>query len=137
MISVLLADDHPQLMKSLKYLFETTRDIQLVATAKNGSEAVAQAYQYHPDIAILDISMPIMDGLEATRQIRAASKAARVIILSIYDSPVFIKSALDAGASGYVLKDHIANDLLAAIRAIHRGKRYFSLRIAEVAKQYI
>ena len=137
MISVLLADDHPQFTKSLKYLFETTGDIQLVATAKNGVEAVIEANQHHPDVAVMDISMPVMDGLEATRQIRASFPATRVVVLSSYDTPTFIQAALDAGASGYILKDFIANDLLAAIRAIHEGQRYFSQRIAKVAEKYI
>jgi DNA-binding NarL/FixJ family response regulator len=137
MISVLLADDHPQLAKSLKYLFETTEDIQVVALVKDGSEAVVQANRYHPDVAVIDISMPIMDGLEATRQIRTGSPLTHVIILSLYRSPVFIKAALEAGAVGYILKDFIANDLLAAIRAAYRGNRYFSLQIDKVARQYI
>lgn len=137
MISVLVADDHPQLTKSLKYLFETTGDIQVVATAKNGIEAVVEANRHHPDVAVMDISMPVMDGIEATRQIRTASSITRVIILSIYDAPTLIKAALEAGASGYVLKDLIANDLLAAIRAADQGNRYFSLRIAEVASHYL
>jgi DNA-binding NarL/FixJ family response regulator len=137
MISVLVADDHPQVRKSLLYLFEVAEDIQVVATAKNGVEAVAQAKQYYPDVAIMDISMPIMDGLEATRQIRTSSPSTYVVILSLYDFLTLIKAALDAGATGYVLKDYIANDVLLAVRAANLRKRYFSRRIAEVARQYI
>jgi DNA-binding NarL/FixJ family response regulator len=137
MISVLLADDHFQVRKSVKYLLETAGDIQVVATAKNGSEAVELNDRYHPDVAVMDISMPIMDGLEATRQIRTGSPITRVIMLSFYDYPAIIKSALDAGAIGFVLKDFISSDLRAAIYAAHRGERYFSHRIAELARQYI
>ena len=137
MINVLIVDDNGPVRKSLRDLIETADDIKLVATAANGIEAVEQARSSRPDVAVMDISMPIMDGLEATRQIRTGSPLTHAIILSLYRSPVFIKAALDAGAVGYILKDFIANDLLAAIRAAYRGNRYFSLQIDKVARQYI
>ena len=109
----------------------------MVATAGNGPEAVIQANRYYADVAVLDISMPIMNGIEATRQIRTGSPNTSIVILSIHDSPPYIKAALDAGATSYVLKELIANDLVDAVRAANQGKRYFSLRIAEVAGRYV
>jgi DNA-binding NarL/FixJ family response regulator len=136
MITVLIVDDHAQIRKGLCYLLETAKDMQVVATAENGIEAVTQAQLSRPDVAVMDISMPLKDGIEATRQMRLSCPITRVIILSIYNSSDFVQRALNAGAFGYVLKELIATDLVAAIRTIYQGKRYFSLPIAEIAKRY-
>lgn len=137
MITVLLVDDHTSFRKSLTYMLEATEDIQVVATASNGVEAVAQASLHCPDIAVIDISMPVMDGIEATRQIRGRCQFTRVMMLSIFDNPEYVQRAVEVGAVGFVLKDTIGKDLLAAIRALHMGKRYFSQKIAEIAEKYI
>lgn len=137
MITVLLVDDHASFRKSLKYMLEATEDIQVVATAANGLEAVVQAGLHCPDVAVIDISMPVMDGIEATRQIHGRCKFTRVMMLSILDNPEYVQRAVEVGAAGFVLKEAIAKDLLAAIRALHMGKRYFSQRVAEIAERYM
>ena len=137
MITVLLVDDHVSFRKSLKYMLEATEDIQVVATASNGVEAVAQAGLVCPEVAVLDISMPVMDGIEAARQIRERCRFTRVLMLSIFDYPEYVQRAVEVGAVGFVLKDTIGKDLLAAIRALHMGKRYFSQKIAAIAEKFI
>ena len=137
MITVLLVDDHVSFRKSLKYMLEATEDIQVVATASNGVEAVVQAGLQCPEVAVLDISMPVMDGIEAARQIRERCRFTRVLMLSIFDYPEYVQRAVEVGAVGFVLKDTIGKDLLAAIRALHMGKRYFSQNIAAIAEKFI
>jgi two-component system nitrate/nitrite response regulator NarL len=137
MIAVLLVDDHISFSKSLRYMLEATEDIQVVATAPNGVEAVVQARTHCPDVVVMDISMPVMDGIEATRQIREICRHTRVMMLSILDNPEYIQRALEVGATGFVLKDAIGKDLLAAIRALATGRRYFSQKIAEIAEKYM
>ena len=135
MITVLLVDDHMSVLKSLRYMLEATEDIQVVATASNGVEAIFQARQHCPDVAVVDISMPVMDGIEATRQIREHCRNTRVMMLSILDNPEYVQRAIEVGATGFVLKDAIAKDLLAAIHALAKGKRYFSQKVAEIAEK--
>ena len=130
MIAVLLVDDHSYIRKGLRYLLDTTPDIRVVDTAANGIEAVAKARSRQPDIVIIDISMPLMDGIEATRQIVRSCPVTRVLALSIYANREYMKNAVQAGAAGYVLKEAIGDELLEAIRALSRGKRYFSRKIA-------
>ena len=137
MITVLLANDHASVRKSLRYLLETTDDIQVIATASTGAEAIAKASFYYPDVAILDLSMPLMDGIKATREIRVRCPLTRIMMLSIYDNAEYVHRALEVGALGYVLKDMIGDDLLAAVRALHSGGRYFSQKIAEIAQKYM
>ena len=137
MITVLLVDDHAAIRKSLQYLIEKSDDIQVVATAANGIEAVAQVTLLCPDIIVMDISMPQMDGIEATRQILLLCGLARVLILSTYDTSDYIRSALEVGANGYVLKDTMGNDLLDGIRTLSVDKHYFSQKIAEIAEKYL
>ena len=137
MISVLLVDDHASVRKALRYLLEATDDINVVATASSGAEAISQVSFYCPDVAIIDISMPQMDGIETTRQIHQNCQSTRVMMLSIYDNPEYVQRALQVGAVGFVLKDTISEDLLAAVRALYKGGRYFSHKVAEIAQRYI
>ncbi len=137
MITVLLVDDNGPVRKSLRSLLEKEDDIQLVATAANGIEAIEKASSYRPDVAVIDISMPLMDGIEATGHIRECCILTRVIILSAYDDPEYVQHALEVGAKGYVLKEAVGEDLLEAIRIIQRGSHYFSEKIAEIAKKYL
>ena len=130
MISILLVDDHTYIRRGIRSLLEATADMEVVATASNGIEGIAKARLYQPDVAIMDISMPFMDGLEAIRQIRGLCPQTRVLTLSIYDNPAYIEGALQAGVRGYILKDAIGDELLEAIRILHRGERYFSPRVA-------
>ncbi len=137
MITVLIVDDNGPVRKSLRYLLETAEDMKLVATATNGVEAVEKARSHRPDVAVVDISMPLMDGIQATEHIRECCRVTRVIILSIFDGEEYIQRALEVGAKGYVLKDAVGFDLLEAIRVIHGGSHYFSSRIAEIAEKFM
>lgn len=134
MITVLLADDHIMVRDGLRYILEAAGDIQIVALASNGQEAVAQALVSCPNIGIIDISMPVMDGIEAARQILAICPHTRIVTLSMYQTGEYVQRALKAGAFGYVLKDAAGNELVEAVRSLHAGKRYFS---PQVAKYYL
>ena len=137
MISVLVVDDNGSVRRSLHDLLETADDIKLVATAPNGIEAIDKARSYRPNVAVVDISMPLMDGIEATEHIRECCRLTRVIILSGFKDSEYVRHALEVGAKGYVLKDTAANDLLEGIRRVHLGKYFFSHQIAELAEKYL
>ncbi|TMH87476.1 MAG: response regulator transcription factor [Betaproteobacteria bacterium] len=129
-VTVLLADDHAVVRDGLRALLETG-DLQVVATAGNGREAVAEALRLRPDIVIMDIAMPELDGVEATRRIVEKCPETRVLILSMYLSAEHIYRALQAGAQGYVLKESAGEEVVEAIRTLRAGKRYLSHRITE------
>ena len=131
MIKVLLVDDHTVLRDGLRFLLEAEGDIQVIGTAANGQEAVDQATVRCPDVVMMDISMPVMNGIEATKRIRALCENTKVVILSMYHTNDYIQRALDAGAAGYLLKDSAGTDLVAAIRALHAGKSYFNQKITK------
>jgi DNA-binding NarL/FixJ family response regulator len=136
MIKVLLVDDDAFVRNGLQYFLQMTTDITVVSVASNGTEAVAQARSSCPDVAILDIFMPNIDGIEAARQICSWCLWTRILMLSLSDNPEYIRRSLAAGASGYVLKDVVGIDLLDAIRTLYRGRRYFSGQISEIADQF-
>jgi DNA-binding NarL/FixJ family response regulator len=127
----MLADDHAVVRDGLRALLEGGNDLQVVAVAGNGREAVAEALRLRPDIVIMDIAMPELDGVEATRRIVERSPETRVLILSMYLSAEHIYRALQAGAQGYVLKESAGEEVVDAIRALRAGKRYLSHRITE------
>ena len=129
MITVILADDHAILRDGLRYLLEAEADIEIVATAANGQEAVEQAIQNCPDVVLMDISMPIMNGIEATKLICEVCKNTKVAILSMHHTSEYLQRALKAGAQGYLLKDSAGAEVIAAIHALHEGKSYFSQKI--------
>ena len=129
-------DDHALIRNSLSFLLEAAGDIQIVATASNGAEAILQASFSCPDVAIIDISMPLIDGIEAARQICTGCPHTRVMMLSIDDSQEFVRRALQEGASGYVLKETAGRDLVATVRALYKGSRYFSEKIVRLAEPY-
>jgi two-component system nitrate/nitrite response regulator NarL len=130
MITVLLADDHTVLLDGLRYLLEAQKDIMIVGTASNGQEAVDRAILYCPDVVIMDISMPIMNGIEATKHICKLCENTKVAILSMHHTREYMQRALEAGAVGYLLKDSAGIELVTAIRALHSGKRYLSRQVA-------
>jgi len=129
MITVLLVDDHAVLRDGLRFLLEAAGDIEIVATAANGQEALEQAAVHCPDVILMDISMPVMNGIEATRRIREICENTKVVILSMYHTSDYIQRALDAGAAGFLLKDSAGTELVAAIRALHSGKSYFDQKV--------
>jgi two-component system nitrate/nitrite response regulator NarL len=137
MITVLVVDDNGPVRKSLRALLGRADDIELIATATNGIEAVEQARSLRPDVAVMDISMPLMDGIEATEHIRECCRLTRVLIFSGLDTPEHVRRALEVGAKGYVLKDKASDDLLQAIHTIHEGSYYFSGEISEIAQKYL
>ena len=137
MITVLLVDDHAYIRKGIRYLLEATDDMEVVATAANGIEAVAKAHLHQPHVVIMDISMPLMSGIEATQYIKTSCPQSRILALSIHADQAYIEGVLEAGAAGYVLKDAIGSELLQAIRTVYRGRRYFSRKIAGLIAPYI
>lgn len=135
MITVIIADDHTVLRDGLRYLLEAQGDIQIVGMAANGQEAVEQAILYCPDVVLMDISMPVMNGIEATRQISRLCEHTKVAILSMHHTAEDMQRALEAGAVGYLLKDSAGAELVAAIRCLHAGERYFSQRVNKILGQ--
>ncbi|HEU0293886.1 MAG TPA: response regulator transcription factor [Anaerolineales bacterium] len=134
MITVLLADDHRMVRDGLRYLLEAPGDIQIAALASNGREAVERAIALCPDVAVIDVSMPVMDGIEATRYICENCPDTHVVMLSMYDTPEYVHRALRAGAAGYVLKDEAGSELVEAVRSLYNGGNYYSPKIAEIVK---
>src|SRR5437879_3295445 len=130
-INVLLVDDHNIVRQGLKALLTAEGDISVLAEAQTGREAVNLAAQLRPDVVIMDLAMPLLNGWEATRQILKAVPAAKVIILSSYDSDEHIQQAIAAGAAAYLIKQTAAADLAKAIREVKRGNAYFSPAIAQ------
>jgi len=131
MITVILADDHTVLRDGLRYLLEAAGDIQILSMAANGQEAVEQAQMHCPDVIVMDISMPVMSGIEATKHICKICENTKVAILSMHHTAEYIQRALEAGAVGYLLKDSAGAELVAAIRALNDGKRYISKSVAK------
>lgn len=126
MIRVLLADDQSMVRAGLRMLLADEPDIEVVAEAGNGREAVAAAALHHPDVVLMDIRMPELDGLEATRRILSADPSARVLVLTTFDLDEYVYDALCAGASGFVLKDDPPEQLIAAVRTIAQGEALLS-----------
>jgi len=129
-IRVLLADDHGVLRDGLRRLIETDPGIEVVAAANDGNDAVAKAAETQPEVVVMDISMPGLNGIEATRSITGASPATRVLILSMHGSTDVVRRALAAGARGFLHKESAGDEILAAIRAVAGGARYLGPGIA-------
>lgn len=130
-ISIFLADDHPVVRSGLKLIFETQPDLFVVGEADNGRDALQQIATTNPDIVIMDISMPALNGIEATRVICASHPNTRIIVLSMHGASNFVFRALKAGARGYLLKGAANNEILAAIRAVLEDRRYLSGKLLE------
>ena len=125
-IRVLVADDQSMVRAGFRMLLSGEEDIEVVAEASNGVEAVDKAARFEPTVVLMDIRMPELDGLEATRRILAADRAARVLVLTTFDLDEYIYEALSAGASGFVLKDDPPEQLIAAIRTVAAGDALLS-----------
>src|SRR5215467_8614324 len=124
--TVLVVDDHALLRTGVANIINQEADLRVVAEASNGVEAVQAFERYHPDVTLLDLRMPVMEGVEAVRQIRERDPRARVIVLTTYDTDDEIAQALKAGAKAYVLKDIAADDLIGCIRNVLAGKTYLA-----------
>jgi DNA-binding NarL/FixJ family response regulator len=137
-ITVFLADDHTLLREGLRVLLEREKDIQVVGDAADGLDAVRQIAQLQPDIAVLDILMPYLNGIETTQHLRSESPHTRVLILSMFGSREHIYRALQAGASGYIMKDAIHDEIAQAIRMVWAKQRYLSPAVAaELIDDYL
>jgi RNA polymerase sigma factor (sigma-70 family) len=130
-IAVFIADDHGIMRDGLRLLLETQKDIQVVGMASNGRKAVSGISKLRPDIAILDITMPELNGIEAAWQIRQTSPATKIIILSVHSSEEYIARAFEAGVRGYLLKDSVGTEVLNAVRVVYAGHRYVSMAISD------
>jgi CheY-like chemotaxis protein len=123
-IRILLVDDHPLVREGLKRTLTSMVGVIVVGEAASGEEAVARARDLEPDLVIMDLSLPRMSGIEASRLIKAQLPATRILALTMHGEDVYIRGALEAGASGYVVKDARPSELVAAIEAVHRGEQY-------------
>ena len=137
-IRIVLADDHTLVRAGIRALLESLPDVEIVAEADDGRQAVELVEKHGPDIAILDIGMPGLNGIEAARRIAATSKRTRVVMLSMQTEPTYVKQALEAGAAGYLLKSAAVSELPLAIRSVTRGETYLTPRISqEVVRGYL
>ena len=130
-IRVLLADDHALVREGTRRLLETENDVEVVAEAASGEEAVEATKRLHPDIAIMDIAMPGMGGIEATRAIKVSCPKTAVLVLSAYDDEPYLMKLLEVGAAGFLLKNVHGQELISAIRAVSRGESVLQPSIAE------
>src|SRR5438045_6029867 len=130
-ITVLLADDHTVVRQGLRALLEAEEDMTVAGEAENGSQAVQMAKRLQPDVVVMDIAMPSLNGLEATRQISRESPKSKVLILSSYSDDEYVQQLTDAGASGYLVKQTAAQDLVTAIREARKGNAFFSPAISK------
>jgi len=131
-IRVLIADDHAVVAEGLRHLVEAEKDIEVVACVGDGREAVQQSRDLQPDVVLMDLSMPELNGADATRAILERDPRCRVIVLSMYSQREYVRRALKAGAAGYVVKRSAAKEVVEAIRAVHAGQRYLSPKVADV-----
>jgi DNA-binding NarL/FixJ family response regulator len=125
-ITIMLADDHELMCEGCRMMLELENDFEVVGEARNGRQAVELAKRLHPDVALMDIAMPSLNGLEATRQIRHACPATKVLIFSCHRDDVYVQTATESGAAGFILKQNPTQDVCRAIREVHQGKTFFS-----------
>jgi DNA-binding NarL/FixJ family response regulator len=132
-ISVLIVDDHTVVSEGLRSLIEAQADMRVVACVADGREAVTKAKELKPDVVLMDISMPDLNGIEATHLIRSRLETTQVVILSMHSNQEYVLRALQAGARGYVLKKSASKEVVDAIRTVHQGGRYLSQKLVDGA----
>jgi two-component system NarL family response regulator len=135
-IRVLVADDHPVVRAGLVAVLSQEPDLVVVAQAENGARAVALFQEHRPDVVLMDLRMPLMDGVEATRRIAEEFPAAHILALTTYEGDADIRRALDAGARGYLLKDMLLSDVITAVRKVQRGERVIPIAVAARLAEY-
>jgi DNA-binding NarL/FixJ family response regulator len=135
MIRIVIADDHRIMRSGLRLLLEREPDLKVVGEASDGRESVEMAARLEPDVMVMDVAMPNLNGIEAARQIGTRAAGVRIAILSMHSDESYVMRALSAGARAYLLKDSAEADLIAAIRAIHEGRSFFSPAISSMLKE--
>jgi len=130
-ITILLAEDHMIVREGLRKMLEAEDDFQIVGEAQDGRQAVVQAKKFHPEVVLMDIAMPLLNGLEATRQVLKTVPTTKVIILSAHSDDAYVKSATKSGAMGFLLKQTSAHVVCRAIREVQKGKTFFSPAISK------
>jgi two-component system response regulator NreC len=131
MIKIILADDHRIVRQGVRVLLEGEPDFNIIAEAKDGLEAVRMVERFHPDVLLLDLIMPEMNGLEVTRVVRKRFPKTNVVILTMHANEAYVLEALQAGAQGYVIKDSSSEELISAIREVADGRRYLGPPLSE------
>lgn len=131
-ISILLADDHSVMRTGLRLVLERQEDFRVVAEASDGREAVAMAEKHKPDVVVMDVTMPNLNGIEAARQMTGLLPQTAIVMLSMHSDESYVLRALKAGARGYLLKESAESDLINAVRAVHAGKAFFSPAVSRM-----
>ena len=136
-IRILLADDHRLVRQGFRLILQSQSDMEVVGETGNGREAVEKAVTLRPDVVVMDVTMPELNGIEATRRIRASAPASHVLALSVHRDGVYVREIVRAGADGYILKESADTELLTAVRAVAEGHSYLSPEVAgHVLKDY-
>jgi DNA-binding NarL/FixJ family response regulator len=130
-ITVLLAEDHTIVREGFRKMLELEHDFEVVGEAQDGRQALALANKLRPAVVLMDIAMPLLNGLEATRQVLKALPDTKVLILSAHNDDAYVKNASDSGAAGFLLKQTSAHDVCRAIREVHKGKKFFSAAVSK------
>jgi DNA-binding NarL/FixJ family response regulator len=130
-IRIVLADDHGVVRQGFRRILDAQPDMEIVGEASNGKEALELAAKFTPDVVVMDVAMPELNGIEATRRMAEAAPRTRVLALSMHKDSVYVREILRAGARGYLLKDAVDEDLIAAVRAVSRGEGYLSPGVAD------
>lgn len=125
MIRVVIADDHEQIRAVLRLLLSKFDEVQLVGEAVNGAEALECVRRLHPDVVLMDVSMPVMNGLDAARQIADMAVSTRVLLISLHVGDHMVRLAMGSGAQGFIVKDNMGETLREGIQAVHRGETFF------------
>lgn len=136
-IKVLLIDDHTVVRKGIRALLEQEKDIEVIAEAEDGLEGVETCLEHEPDVVVLDMALPLLSGVEVARKIREKLPDVRILILSMYDDEEYIVDSFKVGVAGYILKDVVVSDLVAAVRSVYRGSTFLSPTVSEKLRRQL